>query len=138
MQVKGVSEKPQHVKAPNTSPKARPSKSQSPDRLLIHGQSDDGRTLKVVRQRNRRLEFGIAQPLRHGEAVHGEIVRLTPHKDFPLLCDVETVLDTTPKGQAESRPSGDSQKGPARISSPTYRRNWAAVWGNPKRPSEAN
>jgi len=106
------------------------------DRVLIHGRTEDGRGLKVLRQRQNRLEAGVAQPLRDGETLQGEIVRLKPHKDFPLLCDVETQLSLKkpPARDTRSAPA----KGPARVSTAAYRKNWSTVWGGSKNGSNLN
>lgn len=106
------------------------------DRVLIHGRTEDGRGLKVLRHRDNRLEAGVAQPLREGEALQGEIVRLKPHKDFPLLCDVETqfsLKDLPARGSKTVH-----AKGPARVSTAAYRKNWSTVWGGTKNPCGIN
>lgn len=137
MHLSQVAEQPKLPTSDASSKTPRPPAAEkSVDRVLIHGRTDDGTGLRVLRQRDNRLEAGVAQPLRDGEPLHGEIVRLIPHKDFPLLCDVETQfsLNELPS------PDGNTAqvKGPARVSNAAYRRNWSTVWGGAKGGSGLN
>jgi len=97
------------------------------DVALIHGVTEDG-DLRVLRQRADRLELGAVRPLREGVPITGEVVRLTPRKEFPLLCDVKTefVPPTAPRDVAETSPV--AHKGPAHVVSDRYRANWDLIW----------
>jgi hypothetical protein len=89
------------------------------DVALIHGRTEDGQGLRVIRRRDDRLELADVRPLEEGKPIHGEVVRLTPRPDFPLLCDIETEF---------SSPSMLSHKGPAQVATDSYRRNWEAIF----------
>lgn len=104
------------------------------DVALIHGVTSDGE-LRILRKREDRLELGGVRPLREGVPITGEVVRLTPRKEFPLLCDVRTELaappsagDTAAKGGAEAK-----RKGPAQVASDRYRDNWDKIFARPQR-----
>ncbi|HET9930064.1 MAG TPA: hypothetical protein VFQ35_05245 [Polyangiaceae bacterium] len=105
------------------------------DVALIHGVTDNG-DLKIVRQREGRLELGEVRPLREGVPIAGEVVKLTPRKEFPLLCDVTSelaVAPSAPKQDVVEAPVG--HKGPAQVATDRYRENWDLIW---KRRSSGN
>lgn len=105
----------------------------SEDVVLVHGVTPDGRGLSVLRQRNDTLETGAIRPLEHGKPIQGEVVRLEPRKEFPLLCDVKVELSAP---TVEQPPAHPSRSGPAQVASDRYRRNWDAIWKNrDKRPN---
>jgi hypothetical protein len=107
----------------------------SPDVLLIHGVSQDGAALQVLRQRHDRLEAGALRPVQEGRPVLGELVRVRPRREFPLLCDVEVMLPAARGADDVARPqeSESSHRGPAQVATDRYRDNWDLIW---KRPSE--
>ncbi|MGC4090993.1 MAG: hypothetical protein QM756_24590 [Polyangiaceae bacterium] len=76
--------------ADNDSPRDSDATGQG-DVALIHGVTESG-DLKILRQREGRVELGQVRPLREGVPITGEVVRLTPRKEFPLVCDVKTEL----------------------------------------------
>jgi hypothetical protein len=101
------------------------------DVALIHGVTEEG-DLRIVRQREDRLEFGAVRPLREGVPISGEVVRLTPRKEFPLLCDVKTELKVAEAARDDvAEPSAVAHKGPARVASKSYRNNWDLIWNRP-------
>ncbi len=100
------------------------------DVALIHGVSQDGRQLAIVRRRQERLEFATAVPLEQGKPIHGEVVRLKPRPEFPLVCDVEVQVPAPAAAHSPERPS--PRKGPAQIASEEYRRNWDVIWRKPR------
>lgn len=117
-----------------------PSASEPPakksDVVLIHSTTPDGKGLQVFRKRDDLLEAGAVRPLEHGKPITGELVRLRPRPEFPLLCDVTTELeaggfegrDTAGRGELGSRPTS---AGPAQVASARYRENWDRIWGPP-------
>ncbi|HEY6558743.1 MAG TPA: hypothetical protein VI072_15775 [Polyangiaceae bacterium] len=108
------------------------------DVLLVHGVSEDGRGLSVLRQREDRLEHGVVHPLENGKPIHGEVVRLKPRPECPLVCDVEVAVPG-PEPQAAAREvSADARKGPAQVASERYRENWDAIWKRPSKPELTN
>ena len=111
----------------------------SKDLVLVHGPSPDGNGVNVLRARNQRLEVGTMRPLQHGRPIHGEVVKLTPRPETPMLFDAETEIEApvSNKAEAGASPTGDEHRGtsagPAQVASDEYRRNWDAIW---KRPSK--
>ncbi len=102
------------------------------DVMLVHGKGKDG-SLKVIRAREDRVEFGSVSHLEQGKPIHGEVVRLKPRKDMPLICDVESQVDCRP---AEARARGGDEAaanrpGPAQVASEAYRENWDRIWKRP-------
>ena len=106
-------------------------KTKGDDVALICGRTRDGTGLNIVRKRDDCVEVGTVQPLKEGKAIHGEVVRLVPRKDTPLLCDVE-VQWTTPEA------TGQASRRPAQVATDTYRRNWDTIWPSRSARSELN
>jgi hypothetical protein len=122
------------------------------DLVLVHGRTEDGAGVNVIRARQERLEFGTLRPLEHGKPIHsGEVVKLRPTAECPLIFEAETQFRAD--DPTASVPSGEDaapQKstppaaprltaGPAKVASPNYRRNWDAIWKRPsRRRSELN
>jgi len=108
------------------------------DTMLIHGISDDGQALAVLRARENRIEAGVVRQLKDGEALMGELVRLTPRPEQPLVCDVQVELPS-PIAKATATPAQKlSHGGPAQVATPSYRANWDAIWSKPKKRAELN
>jgi hypothetical protein len=115
--------------------------------LLIHGVSQDGQNLAVLRARDDRIEAGIVRKVQDGEPLLGELVRLTPRPESPLLCDVQ--VEYAGPSAAASPPPGDraahapvgaklTHGGPAQVATPDYRANWDAIWSKPGKRSDLN
>lgn len=131
-----------------------PAKS-SEDLVFIHGVTEDGKGLEVIRKRADRLEAGLVRPLEPGKPIHGEVVKLKPRADTPYVCDVS--VQYGPAGAGPALTSGASaakedpsdgagqmrtsradsmshdtlrptSKGPAQVANPTYRENWDRIW----------
>lgn len=98
----------------------------SEDVVIIHGVTDDGRGFKVLRAREGEIEAGAVKPLEQGKPIHGEVVRLKPREECPLVCDVQ--VDLARPDSAATAPT----KGPAQVASEAYRRNWDAIWSGRK------
>jgi hypothetical protein len=108
------------------------------DVVLVHGVSDDGKSLAVLRARNNTLEAGVVRALGEGEPLDGEIVKLTPRPECPVVCDVEVTVPRgalTAKGGSDGRPAARAVQpdqprlsGPAQVATPRYRDNWDAIW----------
>jgi hypothetical protein len=117
------------------------------DTMLIHGVSEDGDSFAVLRAREDRLEAGIVRKVRDGEPLLGELLRLTPRSESPLLCDVEVQyappsarIDSTSDGAGA--PAARAPKlmhgGPAQVATSDYRANWDAIWSRPHKSSAPN
>lgn len=113
---------------PSTAPESAAPTSESgsagSDVALIHGRTDDGTGLKILRAKSGHLEAGVVRPLVEGQPITGEVVRLSARKDFPLLCDVHVELDARPPAHSERT----ARHGPAQVATDTYRKNWDAIY----------
>lgn len=109
------------------------------DVVLIHGVTEDGKGLNVLRARDERVEVGQVRPLEEGKPLAGDVVRLKPRPEAPWLCDVETELAvkrntamakrSSPRApQASAAESAPRRHGPPQVASDAYRRNWDAIW----------
>jgi hypothetical protein len=129
--------KPKSERAP--APVAdKPVKAAKPgdDVVLIRGISEDGQAMAVLRARDNRVEAGVVRPVKEGESATGELVKLKPRADFPLLCDVEVEL---PEGTVNATGGSDcdSRTGPAQVATPSYRANWDAIWSKGRSSKKA-
>lgn len=97
------------------------------DVALIHGRTQDGKGLKILRRRQDRLEIGAIMPLTPGKPILGEVVRLEPREESPLLCNVH--VEYSPPAEARS-----TSAGPAQVASESYRENWEQIFGNREEP----
>ncbi len=88
------------------------------DVALVHGRTPDGEGLHVLRKRGDTLSLGEVRPLKEGKPIQGEVVKLKPREDMPLLCDVEVQHAPAARGA-----------GPARVASSSYRSGWDGIWG---------
>jgi hypothetical protein len=71
------------------------------------------------------------RPLREGAPIAGEVVRLTPRKEFPLLCDVTTELSLPEPAKDVALPAV-SRTGPAQVATERYRQNWDQIFSRRK------
>lgn len=85
--------------------------------VLVYGRSDDGKAYEVLRQRGPEIEVGRVRPLEEGKPIHGEVVRLKPRDESPVLFDVEVQHDTR-------EPTGR----PAKVATEQYRKGWESIW----------
>ena len=104
------------------------------DVVLVHSPTADGGGVNVLRARQQGLELGTMRPLSEGRPIQGEVVKLTPRSEMPLLYDVETELPAAKQGDVAKGEEPVEQKdarassGPAQVASDSYRRNWDAIW----------
>lgn len=106
--------------------------SKASDTVLIHSVSGDGETLGVLRAREDRVEAGVVRKVKDGEAIMGELVRLKPRPEFPLLCDVDVEVPS-PSAKSSAPPPKLSHGGPAQVATASYRANWDAIWSKSKK-----
>ena len=112
--------------------------------MLIHGRTKDGAGLGVLRARDERLEIGTMRPLEEGKPIHGEVVKLTPRPEMPLLFDAETQFSAPSALSAPEAPTAETDAapqsrelaaaagvGPPQVASEAYRKNWDAIWKRP-------
>jgi hypothetical protein len=116
--------------------------SASNDVVLVHGVTRDGGGLAVIRKREDRLELGAVHPLKEGKSIHGEVVRLKPRAECPLVCDVEVCVPASSADHEPTKPlsasSSPARKGPAQVASARYRENWDVIWKRPNKPELPN
>jgi hypothetical protein len=105
------------------------------DVVIVHGASEDGSTLGVLRVREQRVEVGALQRLEHGKPIHGEVVRLRPRQGHPWICDVEVAVPDPRPDAARTAPIVPaSRRGPAQVSSDSYRAGWELIFGAGRSP----
>lgn len=121
---------PTSIEPSSDLPAAPEAPAQHDDVALIHGRTEDGRGLKILRRRKDRIEAGAMMPLVPGKPIVGEVVRLSPREESPLLCDVH--VEYAPP--AEARPTA---AGPAQVATDRYRQNWDLVFGRSSKDEPA-
>jgi hypothetical protein len=100
----------------------------APDVVFIRGRSKDGKRLSVIRHRDNQLEHGLVVPLEHGKPIHGEVVRLTPRPEFPLLCDVHVECADPTVRNTTMTDAPAPKKGPGQVATEQYRNNWERIF----------
>ena len=100
------------------------------DVAIVCGVSDDGQGVDIIRRRGEHLEAGTVRRLEQGKPIHGEVVRLRPRDQFPMICDVEVELPAPGQPSAAAATTGR----PAQVATETYRKNWDAIYGRSKKP----
>lgn len=114
----------------------------SEDVALILGTDEERKAIKVLRKRGGKVEGGLVRAAEPGRPVMGDLVRLKPRPEFPILCDVETLYEfdrashgpsthpLPPPADAEAPRSGATgHPGPPRVVTDAYRRGWERVFG---------
>jgi hypothetical protein len=108
------------------------------DVVIVHGVTEDGGGLEVLRLRDQRIEIGALQKLEHGRPIHGEVVRLRPRPSCPLICDVDVQVPERVSPPCDDRSSvasshADARRGPAQVASERYRTGWELTFGTPRK-----
>lgn len=104
-------------KDPNNKSEPKP-----PDVVLMHGRTDDGEGIRVLRARNGEVHTGELRALKQGVPLSGEVVALTRRPEHPLLWDVDVQCKVEPPRATKGH------GGPARVASRAYRRNYDAIF----------
>lgn len=123
------------------------------DVVLLHSPSEGGDGIRVVRKRDDTIELGELRPMREGQPIHGEVVRLTQRSEGALLFDCEVLVpsparsnkeiarEASPESKEEkpaaAEPKSLAHKGPARVTSDAYRGGWEAIFGKRSGPKDA-
>lgn len=102
-------------------------KAREADVALVCGVSEDGQGLEVIRRRGESVEAGTVRRLEQGKPIHGEVVRLKPRPDSPMVCDVEVEVPAREGSRAAS------SSGPPQVATETYRKNWDAIYGQSRK-----
>jgi hypothetical protein len=87
--------------------------------VFVHGKTEDGQGLEVLRKRGDTVYAGQMRPLEEGKAITGEVVALRPRAESPRLFDVDVL----------HRGEGGERKGPAKVATDEYRAGWNDIWG---------
>jgi hypothetical protein len=75
--------------------------------------------------------------VKEGERPQGELVRLKPRPESPLVCDVEVELPAGTLNAAGGSDRPVATHGPAQVATASYRANWDAIWKKPKSGNKA-
>lgn len=130
------------AESPAPAAEASPSPSPSPSRrdvVLVHGVTEDGAGLQVLRARDDHVEQGALRPLVEGQPIRGDVVRLHQRREHPFVFDVDTVLAAPGSPAAtEATPPKRAAKGPPQVASASYRDNWDRIWPSRRGPEPAN
>jgi hypothetical protein len=101
--------------------------------VLIAGVDSRRQEIHVLKPGEDGIETAVLRPVEHGQTLTGDLVRLHPHKNLPMVAELETVL----RHPDSSLQAARSHKGPAMVASEAYRRGWDAVFGTrPAGPSD--
>lgn len=103
--------------------------------------TEDGQGVEIIRKRGDRLEAGTVRKLEAGKPIHGEVVRLRPRPQAPLVCDVDVEFDGASREGSRKdvlEPTLAANSGPAQVATESYRKNWDAVYGRSRKPSLLN
>lgn len=119
--------------AEHSAPRRSAPRSTDPDVALVCGVSGDGQGIDIIRKRGDRIETGTVRPLEQGKPIHGEVVRLKQRESSPLVYDVEVEIPA----QAQTASPASSGR-PAQVATDTYRKNWDAIYGRPRKPQLLN
>ena len=118
------------------------------DVVLVNGQTEHG--VSILRLRDERIELGELRAVREGTPVYGELVKLSPRPDHPMLFDAETLVrgpEAPPRVDApsvadEASPpravAPGAHKGPPRVTSEAFRSGWDGVFGAKARKPSLN
>lgn len=99
------------------------------DVVLMHGRTEDGEGIRVLRAREGKVEAGELRAMKQGVPLaSGEVVCLSQRAEHPLLWDVKVQCRVE---------TGKGHGGPARVASRAYRRNWDSIF-NPPEVDEAS
>ncbi len=105
----------------DSKPKEDPPADQ--DVVLLCSPTEDGEGVNALRARADRVEMAEIRPLKEGQpVVAGEVARLKPREDTPMVCDVDVTY------KAPALPTSSDHAGPPRIASSSYRKNWDKVF----------
>ena len=109
---------------------------QNRDLMILHSVTKDGKAIQAVRSRPGRLDMAELRPLKDGQDVsHCEVITLKPHKDMPIVCDVDVLYSPDKK---ESDQPSSNHAGPPVVTTDAYRKNWNRVFSTSMRKKPKN
>jgi len=95
--------------------------------VFVHGQTPSG--VQITRLREDRVEAGELRPLKEGQPISGEIVKLSQRPESERLFDVEVLAKVASKAAQPGEEPVRDRKGPSRVSNERFRTNWDIVFG---------
>lgn len=103
------------------------------DVVFVHGPTPNG--LGIARMRtdedgDDRIELGELRPLKEGQPLLGEVVRLSKREESDRLFDVDVIM----KPPAAPAARALDHKGPPRVTSNAFRSHWDDVFGPKNKP----
>lgn len=125
---------PEDANSTETKPDATSDRAE--DVVFVHGPTEHG--VQITRLRDEQLEAGELRPLKEGQPVVGEIVKLSQRQESDRLFDVEVLAKgpnvggpSAPSPRAPQQPLG--HKGPPRVATDRFRSNWEQVFASRKK-----
>jgi hypothetical protein len=107
------------------------------DVVFVHGPTPTG--VQITRLRDERIETGELRPIKEGQSVLGELVKLSPRADNERLFDVEVLAKspfaasaTASAKSSEAAPAG-ARKGPPKVATERFRANWDDIFASRKK-----
>jgi hypothetical protein len=99
------------------------------DIAILHSPTEDGKGARVVRIRDGEVSAGEIRPVREGEAINqSEVVRLRPMEHDERVCEVEVLHAPPAAAQSAQTEPRSASSGPARVTTPNYRKNWSTIF----------
>jgi hypothetical protein len=109
-------------------PGGAPATKKPTDVVFVHGATPGG--VQITRLREDRVEAGELRPLKEGQPIAGELVKLSRREESERLFDVEVVANVGPKpAELPSAEPPRDRRGPTRVSNERFRTNWDVVFG---------
>jgi hypothetical protein len=116
------------------------------DVVLVHGVSETGDALRVIRKREDRIEVGEMRVPVEGRPLQGDLVRLKQRAEGAPIFDVEVLVskddvarprasvahpDARPRAGVDDDDAGPKRAGtgPANVATEAYREGWEAIFG---------
>ena len=117
---------------PHAAPRdaALPAPEAARDVVFVYGHEESG-DYGVIRKRDDRVELGRIRPVRDGEPIHSELVRLSPRSEHGQLFDVEVLHDASSAESRERARSEAAVSGPSRVATRAYRDSWDRIFTAP-------
>ena len=113
------------------------------DLVFVQGQTEQG--LAIVRLKtdapgSPTLEVAELRPIREGQPIHGEVLKLLPRPEDPRLFEAEVVVPSHSTAAAASATPTPAlpHKGPARVTTEAFRANWDGIFGGRSPSGAAN
>ncbi len=107
------------------------------DLVLISGVDPDRKEVHVLKPVQEGVEAAVLRPVEEGKPIQGDLVRLRPREDVPVVAELETLMRHPDHPDDPRR----RHKGPPMVASEAYRQGWEMIFGArpaPETDKEAN